>query len=138
MATDSGFPVFLTDDDYGTPVTRLWFALREASTSEAAGPDGGRASEVVTLGYVSPGRTGQAWRAVGGDPDYLRFDASLTSDTGPWTDITAGSLADATPEGDEGTLYLRAVAKRWATVDNPVLDFEIRLAHKGRSGIEDA
>lgn len=120
-------------------VTRLAWYVDEASEDEAAGPDSGRASIVEALEYVSPGISGQAWRAAGDiDPTYGRLEASLTSDTGPWTDIGAGSLADPSAAGTPKTLWIRYVAHRWETQVNPSERFELGLYARRTAPLDEA
>lgn len=128
---------YLTQDDI--PLTRIVFYVDEATAAQVAGPDTGRASAVDSADYVSPGATGQAWRAVGEiDATYGRLEASLTSGTGPWTNISAGSLADPSAVGTARTLYLRYVAHRWGTDVNPSMRFELGLYTRGKAAVDEA
>jgi hypothetical protein len=131
-------PDFITDPD-DVPVFRLFWSVDEATALQVAGADGGRvADDVVELHYTSPGAAGQTWKAYGVNATYLRVDGSLTSDTGPWTDLATG-LADATAEDAAGTLWVRVVALRWAPGDeNPELSFSLRLAAPGAAAIDEA
>lgn len=131
---------FVTDAD-GNPVTRLVFYVDEATTAQMAGPDAGRAgAELAELHYTSPGTTGQAWKATGTiDATYGRLEASLTSDTGPWTDIGAGgSLADPSSAGTPQTLWVRYVAHRWNPSDaNPDSRFDLALSFLGSAAVDE-
>ena len=70
---------------------------------------------------------------------YGRLEASLTSNTGPWTNIGAGgSLADPSSEGTAKTLWVRYVCHRWnPSVVNPSLRFELGLYAKGTSAFDE-
>ena len=129
---------YLTIDD--VPVTRLPFYVDEATLALMGGANAGRASAVTALDYTSTGATGQAWRAVGTlNATYGRLEASLTSSTGPWTDIGAGSLADPSAAGTPKTLWVRYVAHRWNPSDaNPSLRFDLGLYVRGKAAIDEA
>lgn len=122
------------------PLTRIVFAVDEATSAEMAGASQGRpAPESAEIRYTSPGRSGQAWRATPAiDPAYGRLEASLVGPTGPWTNIGAGgSLADPSAAGTARTLWVRFVAHRWQTTANPDLAFELALTAAGMAGIAD-
>lgn len=124
-----GMPVFARDE-FLNPVTRLSYDVDEASEDDVAGADAGNASDVDAISYTSPGVSGQTWYASGLDPAFGRMEGSLTSDTGPWTDLASG-LADPSSEGTSKTLWLRYVAHRWAPDDdNPRMRFVLSLRAK--------
>lgn len=137
-STKRGFPKFAFDSVSDALITRLFYDCVEATADQVAGADGGRPSDVSALEYVSPGISGQAWSTVGLDPTYAILQVSLTSSSGPWTDLTTGSLADASAEGTSKTLWIRLLTKRWAPADdNPTMDFTLRLGYTGNADIED-
>lgn len=129
----------------GVPISRLYLSLDEATEAEVASVDGGRVwvdgvtGEPWQVHYTSPGVAGQAWRAINVDPAYWRLEASLASNAGPWTDLTAGTLADPSPAGTARVLYWRAVSLRWAPSDaNPDDSFEVWLSAPGPAGVDEA
>lgn len=129
---------FLLDAD-SVPVTRIAFFVDEATLAQMGGADSGRASPVAAFTYESPGLTGQAWHAPGTlNATYGRLEASLTSSSGPWTNIGTGSLADPSPAGTAKTLWVRYVAHRWSTTVNPSLAFTLGLYVRGKAALDEA
>lgn len=138
-STKRGFPRFAWDSVSEALVTRLFYDAVEASAAEVAGANGGKPSEVWALSYASPGISDQAWSTVGLDDTYAILQGSLISSSGPWTDLTSGSLADPSAEGTAKTLWIRLLTKRWAPADdNPTFDFWLRLGYLGYSPVEEA
>jgi hypothetical protein len=127
-----GFATFALDE-YGSPVTRLYYDCDESSEAQLLEAQAGNPSVVEYITYRSPGNSGQAWYVSGLDASFGRLDGSLTSDTGPWTDL-AGGLADPSSAGTAKTLWLRYVAHRWAPDDdNPRQSFSLTLRSRGEA-----
>lgn len=119
-------PTFVVDQN-GEPVTRLRFECTEATTAQAAGPDGGRATAVEHLVVTASGLPTERVTAPGVSATYAIPQASLVSDAGPWTNIASGSLAVGGVAGDEVDVWVRLIIKRWGTVLNPHIDATIRV-----------
>lgn len=116
-----------TNPDTDSDLTRSFFAGVEATALQVAGVDGGRVLGTGHVQLVSPGVDDQALRAVG-DTTYAYMRASLTSSSGPWTNVSTGSLAVAAGEGVTVDVWYQAVAKRWASA-TPIVrpSFSFRL-----------
>lgn len=95
-------------------VTRLVCHGVEATAAQEAGADGGRVLGVIALEIASPGIANQALALIG-DAAYATVRASLTSDTGPWTDLDGATIPDATPTGETIQVWLQPLAKRWGS-----------------------
>jgi hypothetical protein len=119
--------------------TRLFFAVDECTADELASADAGRPSDVVGLHFAGSGRPDAAWHAYGTiDDTYGRLEASLVSDTGPWTTISdGGSLADATAEGVAGVLRVRFVSHRWGTLVSPDAVFTLGQYSEGAGALDE-
>lgn len=117
----------------GVKLAEYQIVADEATSAQASGADTGRASAVRTLTFVSPGVTGQELRAVpdGTAGTYLRIDGSLTSSTGPWTNLNTTSLACPAAAGATVTVYVRYVVLRWTTGECPTAVVELRVRAQG-------
>lgn len=132
------FPTFLLASNLD-PVTRITFAVDEATDLEVASGDAGRpATRIAEVHYQSPGVAGQAWKCVPAlDDTYGRMEGSLTSNTGPWTDLATG-LADPSSADTAKTLWVRYVGHRWETTANPDQGFTLGLYSDQTGNLDEA
>lgn len=126
---------FKTTD--GIDVTRLALHETEATSAQAAGADGGRTSSVQRLQFVTPGFSNSQLVAISNDSNastYCVVQASLTSSSGPWTDISSGALSVSASAGTTVDVWLRLLTKRWnPSLVNPRIHWDIRLRAKGNA-----
>ncbi len=114
----------------GEDVTRIALCSGEDTTESSAiltaGADGGRAGTVFALSVTSPGVTGQAVSAPG-PATHAVIQASVVGATGPWTNVTAGTLAAPAAVDVALQVWVRILVLRGFSRTNPRHCWQLRL-----------
>ena len=117
----------------GQEVTRIPLAQDEASAAEAAGADSGKPGTVITLHLTMPDPAIHTFElvalpSVAGSATYATAQGSVTSSSGPWTDLATTPLALTGSPGSVKTIYLRLLTHRWSpSLVNPDLQWSVRV-----------